>query len=213
MVTLSTHSTTAAKPAWHDGFMALLPDIHSRIRFAFRGLRSEANQEAIQGALANAAVAYARLYEQGRADIAYATPLANFAVRQYLAGRQVGGQLNRNDVMSRHAQQHHKLIVERLDRRDYGGEWKEILVEDRRCTPAETAAARIDFADWLSQLGRRDRGIATTLATGQGTRETAKQFGLTAGRVSQLRGTLKRNWEKFQREATDDAGELVLAGC
>ena len=95
--------------------------------------------------LANAAVAYARLHEQGRADIAYATPLANFAVRQYLAGRQVGGQLNLNDVMSRHAQRHHNLVVERLDRRDYGGEWKEILVEDRRVTPAETAAARIDF--------------------------------------------------------------------
>jgi len=204
---------TATEPAWHEGFLALLPSIYDRVRFAFRALRPEAKQEAIQGSLANAAVAYSRLHEQGRADIAYATPLANFAVRQFLAGRQVGNQLNRNDVMSRHAQRHHNLVVERLDRRDSDGEWKEILVEDRRFTPAETAIAQIDFADWLSQLCLRDRGIATTLAAGERTRDTAKKFGLTAGRVSQLRGKLKRNWEKFQGEAVDDTGELAMAGC
>jgi hypothetical protein len=176
-------------------------------RYAFRGLRPEARQEAIQESLASAAVAYARLHEQGRADIAYATPMANFAVRQYLAGRRIGGQFSCHDVLSRHAQRHHNLVVERLDRRDYGGEWKEILVEDRSATPAATAIARLDFASWLDQLCRRDRGVATTLARSETTRDTARQFGLTAGRVSQLRSELKRNWEQFQGEPMDEAGE------
>ena len=163
--------------------------------------------------MASAAVAYARLHEQGKADIAYATPLANFAVRQYLAGRRVGGQLNVNDISSRHAQRFHGFIVERLDRRNPDGSWKEALVEDRGFTPAETAAARIDFADWLSRLCWRDRGVATTLATGETGRDTARQFGLTAGRVSQLRTELKRNWQEFQGELVDEAGELAMAGC
>jgi hypothetical protein len=205
--------TSTAKPAWHDGFLAMLPAIRSQIRFAFRRLRSEANQEAIQESLASAAVAYARLHEQGRADIAYATPLANFAVRQYLAGRRVGSQLNQNDVTSRHAQRFHRIRVKSLDERNSDGTWKEILVEDRGSTPAETAAARLDFADWLSRLCRRDRGVATTLATGETGRDTARIFGLTAGRISQLRTELKRNWERFQGEPADEAGGLVMAGC
>jgi hypothetical protein len=38
-------------------------------------------------------------------------------------------------------------------------------------------------------------------------------FGLTAGRISQLRSELKRNWQAFQGEPADEAGELALAGC
>ncbi|HUY32242.1 MAG TPA: hypothetical protein VMV69_05630 [Pirellulales bacterium] len=212
-MTTFAQSNSTDKPAWHAGFVALLPVIHSQLRYAFRGLPPETREEAIQESLANAAATYARLYEQGKADIAYATPLAKFAVRQYCAGRRVGGQLNRNDVMSHYAQQHHGIVVERLDRRDPSGAWREVLVEDKTCTPAETAAARIDFGDWLSRLCRRDRGVATTLATGETTCDTARQFGLTAGRVSQLRSELKRNWQAFQGEPLDEAGELAMAGC
>jgi hypothetical protein len=109
--------------------------------------------------------------------------LAKFAVRQLRVGRRVGGNLNRNDVLSSHAQRHHGIQVERLDRRYPDGAWKEVLVEDRRSTPAATAIARIDFATWLARLCRRDRGVATTLAAGEGGRDTSKKFGLTAGRI------------------------------
>jgi hypothetical protein len=208
-----TESNSTETPAWHSGFLEMLPEIRSQLRFAFRGFTPETREDAIQEAVASAAVAYARLYQQGRADLAYAVPLAMYAARHYRAGRRVGGQLNRNDVMSGYAQKHHGIIVERLDRRDPAGEWKEVLVEDRGFTPAETAAARIDFSDWLGRLCRRDRGVATTLAAGETGRDTAKLFGLTAGRISQMRGELKRNWERFQGEPADEAAELALAGC
>ena len=212
-MTASNTSSSTDMPAWHDGFLSLLPTIFEQIRFAFRGLPPEAREDAIAEALARAAVAFARLHEQGRAAIAYPTPLAQFAVRQVRAGRSIGSPLNINDVMSRHAQRFHGLVVERLDRRDPSGEWREILVEDRRSTPAETAAARIDFGDWLSRLPRRNRRVATTLATGEGTRETARRFGITSGRVSQLRNELRQNWLAFQSEAGEEVGELALAGC
>jgi hypothetical protein len=51
------------------------------------------------------------------------------------------------------------------------------------------------------------------LAAGEFGRGTAKKFGLTAGRISQLRAELKRNWERFQGEQADQAGELVMAAC
>jgi hypothetical protein len=204
---------TTTEPAWHAGFLALLPAIYDQLRFNFRGLPPEARDDAIAECLASAAVAFQKLHEQDRADLAYPTVLAKFAVRQFRSGRRVGGQLNRNDVLSTHGQRHHGLTVERLDRRYPDGAWKEVLVEDRRSTPAATAIARIDFGDWLSRLCRRERGVATTLASGESGRGTAKKFGLTAGRISQLRGELKRNWERFQGEVSDDAGELALAAC
>jgi len=204
-------SRSTSKPAWHAGFLELLPEIRSQISFAFRGFTPETCEEAIQESLALALDAYKKLFEQGRADIAYAAPLANYAARQFRAGRRVvGGQLNRNDVLSSRAQRHHNLVVERIDRRDPDGSWKETLIEDRGFTPAETAAIRIDFAEWLSRLCRRDRGVATSLAAGENGRDTAKLHGITAGRVAQIRAKLRRNWEKFQGEPMD---ELAMTGC
>jgi hypothetical protein len=206
-------SGSSAKPDWHARFLELLPDIRNQLRYAFRNLEPERRAEAIQEALALALVAYVRLFEQGKAAIAYATPLAKYAARQYRAGRRVGTPLNCDDVLSKHGQRFHGIVVERLDRRNPNGEWKEILVEDRGFTPAETAAARIDVEDWLSRLCRRDRGVATTLAAGEGTRDTARKFALTAGRISQLRTELRRNWQAFQGESVAEAGELAMAGC
>ena len=207
------NATSTDTPAWHAGFLELLPEIRSQLRFAFKGFSPETREDAIAEALASAAVAYARLHEQGRAELAYPAPLAMYAARHYRAGRRVGGHLNRNDVMSKHAQRHHGTRVERLDRRDPTGAWKEILVEDKSCTPAELAAIRLDFSDWLGRLCRRDRGVATNLVAGQTGRDTARLFGLTAGRISQLRTELKRNWQAFQGEPVDEAAELALAGC
>jgi len=45
------------------------------------------------------------------------------------------------------------------------------------------------------------RQIAKLLAKGETTGATARKFGLSAGRVSQLRGELERSWQVFQAEA------------
>jgi hypothetical protein len=201
------------KSTWQDAFVAMLPAIHERIRFSFRGFTAESREEAIAEALASAAIAFKRLHEQGRADIAYPTVLADFAARHYRAGRRVGGRLNVNDISSPHAQRFHRIQVKSIDQRDRDGAWKEILVEDRRSTPAATAIARIDFADWLSRLCHRDRSVASTLAAGENGRDTAKLVGISAGRVTQIRSKLKRSWAKFQGEPIDEVGELAMAGC
>jgi hypothetical protein len=189
------------KPAWQAGFVALLPDICRQIRFAFRRMERERREEATQEALANALVAYVRLIELGKTDVAYATPLANYAVRQVCSGRQVACPLNMYDVLSPYAQRKLGFTVSRLQQPDETeGTWKEILVEDPTCTPAELAASRIDFDAWLKKLPQRTRRIASTLATGTTTKETAKTLRLTPGRVSQLRRELAASWDEFHSE-------------
>ena len=84
-------------------------------------------------------------------------------------------------------------------RKEFEVEWIDhMMPEDRTATPAEVATARIDIRAGLETLSRRNRAIANLLAVGKSTGETAERFGLSPGRISQLRGELRESWEKFQ---------------
>jgi hypothetical protein len=142
-----------------------------------------------------------RLVAAGREDRAYASVLAGYAAAQFRRGRRVGVRANKRDVTSSYSQRHTGAVVERLDRFDQeSGGWREILVEDRRCGPDEVAATRIDFNVWLASLPKRNRHIAEKLAVGESTNCVARFFGITPGRVSQLRRELHRAWHAFQGE-------------
>ena len=67
-----------------------------------------------------------------------------------------------------------------------------MLIEDRHATPADLAASRIDFPAWLATLSRRDRRIALRLADGDAAGSVAQQFGISQGRISQLRRELHK---------------------
>ncbi len=140
--------------------------------------------------------------ERGPEDAIYPTPLVQYAIKQVRDGRKVGSKLNVNDVSSEYAQRSKGFMLESLVRYNQRKEeWKEVLVEDRHAGPAETAASRIDFSEWLRSLPRRSRRIAETLATGETTKKVVKRFCVSAGRISQLRRELKDAWEAFQEEA------------
>ena len=188
-------------PAWHAAFEAMMPIIETHARVAFRHSAAEARAEAIQETVCNACQAYARLVELGKTDVAFPTALARFGVAQTREGRKVGGKMNCRDISSDYCQQRKKLVLERLDRYDSEEEaWAEILVEDKRVGPAETAIVRMDFAAWLQILPRRLRKIATFLASGETTTAAAKRFQVSQGRISQIRKALFLAWRRFQGE-------------
>jgi len=189
-------------------FLKLLPTIREQLRFAFQHEPPERKEDMIAEAIANCWVAFVKLVERGLQDVIYATPLAQYAIRQVYDGRKVGGTLNQNDVSSEYAQRKQKFTLERLSR--YNKRkfiWVELLVEDRKAGPADTAAARIDFGDWLRTLGGRRRRIAETLAEGQTTSVTATKFGVSLGRISQLRRELHDDWERFHGAETSDEAD------
>jgi hypothetical protein len=180
----------------------MLPRIRFLASRAFGSQESERRGELIQEVVANAFCAFVSLVRRDCSGIAHATPLTNYAIRQVVGGRQVGTRLNVNDVTSPYAQAAHGFVVARLDQFDNDqGEWRESLVEDRRATPADIAAARIDVAEWLQSLSARDRRLAETLATGETTSGAASAFGLSPARISQLRVQLRNSWEQFQEGA------------
>lgn len=183
--------------AW-KAFLAMLPAIARHARIAFRNRRGDDRDDMIQEVIANAAVAFMRLVELGKADLAYPTVLARYGVAQALEGRRVGNRLRIGDVLSAYCQKKKGVVVERLDKfDDDDGAWQEIVVEDRTATPADIARVHIDFDAWLASLSRRNRRIAETLAVGNRTGDVARKFKLSAGRVSQLRTELAESWQTF----------------
>jgi hypothetical protein len=188
-------------PAWHADFEAMIPTIEAYAKLAFRHLGREAREEMVQEVVCNSCQAYTRLVELGKTDRAFPSALAKFAVCQACEGRKVGGKLNVRDISSDYCQQRKNLVLDRLTR--YNSEeqaWDEILVEDRHAGPADTAIVRIDFSTWMQLLPRRLRKIATFLSRGETTSAAAKRFGVSQGRISQIRRELLTAWRDFQGE-------------
>jgi DNA-directed RNA polymerase specialized sigma24 family protein len=200
MVALVTsNSVVHTQESLHDRFLAMLPQIRRQAFAAFQSQRSESREELIQEVVVNCYRAWVLLVRRGKESVAYPTPLAQFAIRQVREGRRVGGRQCTQDILSPSARRLHGFTVERFDQKDWQtGVWKEQLVEDRRAGPAETAAARLDLAAWLRTLSKRNRRIAQALSVGEATAAVAQKFGLSAGRVSQLRVWLREHWETFQ---------------
>lgn len=125
-----------------EHFLLLLPAIVKQARYAFRNEPPDRRQELVAEVVANAFVAFARLVQRGLMSIIYATPLAQYAIKQVRDGRRVGCKLNVRDVSSEYAQQIKRFKVERLDHYDTEkGEWREVVVEDRHAGPAESRDA------------------------------------------------------------------------
>ena len=191
----------SSPPAWHAEFLKMVPKITDHASYSFRHLKGDNRDEMVQEVVTNALKAYVRLVEQGRPEDATWSSLARYAVRQVCDGRQVGTSLNVRDVCSRHCQKRKGVRVRSLSRwDDQDQEWKELIVEDGRSTPADVAAFRIDFREFLRTLSRRNRKVALRLAKGHATSWIARKFKISAGRVSQLRRELHEAWQKFQAD-------------
>ncbi len=75
--------------------MALLPQITTAAKIAFRHVRGQERQNLIQETIANALVAFVALVRRGKMDLAYGSVLARYAIAQIKDGCQVG---NRSSV-------------------------------------------------------------------------------------------------------------------
>ena len=188
----------------HDdaAFEAMLPAIMRQAKHAFGGVRSELREELVAEVIANSFVAFRRLVERNKSDLAYPSVLARFAIKQVRVGRRVGSKLNCKDVSSQYCQRCKGIRQRRLGgAHNDRGRWQDFIVEDKTATPADIVATRIDFAAWLKSLDGKKRQIVKVLATGETTKETARKFKLCSGRISQIRSELRDAWNEFQGQA------------
>jgi hypothetical protein len=188
-------AATATSACWQSDFETMLLKIRRHAQIAFRGRHGDSRDEAIQEVVCHACQAYARLVDESRTDAATWSSLAKYAVARVRDGRRVGTSRNVGDVSSEYCQRRKQVQLRNLYEWDTEEEeWREIVVEDHKATPADIAATRIDFAAWLDGLSRRKRQIALALAGGESTSTVAGMFQVSAGRISQIRRELMEAW-------------------
>jgi len=190
---------------WQAGFLNILSAIETHAKIRFRKLPAEKREEAIQEAIAAACSNYQVAVAQGKLDVLRPGPLADFAVRHVRTGRHIGGkQDGAKDALSPVCHARHGVMVESCHTPQSGtgkDGWKQIAIEDRKIPVPDLAAFRIDFAEWLRSLTGRDRKIIGAFVSGERTSAVADRFGISEGRVSQLRRKYERQWLVFQGEA------------
>jgi len=198
MIAPADRSTATSNEFWHEKFLEMLPSIERNASFAFRQLNREAHDDAVEEVVANACVAFARLVQRGKADVACPGVLARYGVAQFRVGRRVGTKWSTRDVFSVVAQRKRHFGVERLDEQGTTEcAWREAVLEDDQTPVADQAAFRCDFPEWLQSLSTRDRQIAEALMRGEKTGHVAQIFSLCKGRVSQLRREFYDSWQRF----------------
>ena len=193
-------------------FLAMLPRIRRQAAYYLRHLSKKERAEAVQEVVASAFVSYVRLIERGKADLAYAGPLARYGACQYLAGRRVGNRMNGHDVTlgltaARRKECRSSNSITSTTRLTNGSNWSWKI---RHSGPADVAATRVDFRAWLESLPVRTRHVAETLATGEATSHVARMFGCSASRISQLRRELYHGLACFHGRS--GPGDIISFG-
>ena len=198
MVAPSQKRSRSNNGSRYDGFLRLLPLIRRLAAVTFANLGRERREDAVAEVVAAAFVMYKRLVDLGKPELAYPKPLTWFGIRRYRSGRRVGNGSGRSDIHSTQAQMKYGFEVGYLGTPyEQNTEWREALVENRRTPVADQVQFRVDFGDWLKSLTRRDRRIAERLARGERACAVAERFGLSQGRISQLRREFDEGWTRF----------------
>jgi hypothetical protein len=182
----------------HVAFLALVPTIRRVAAFRFRLVPCpdrRADLEAETVALGWAW--FSRLTARDKDPAAFPVTFATLAARAVAAGRRVAGGESVRDVLARPCRLRHGYAVRSLAGKAPGDAFADALVENTKTAVPVQVQFRHDFRAWLAALKPRDRRVAVRLALGHGTGEVAGRFGLTAARVSQLRGELRRNFMSF----------------
>jgi hypothetical protein len=195
----------------HDAFLSIVPRIESHGQVAFRGvLCPQRRADCIAEVVALCWLWFLRLVERGKDPLAFPVVLASYAARQVRCGRRLCGQEKGQDVLSGLAQRRHGFHVGPLpqsaasyDRLGaVGGQRRqdalEELLHDNGQTPVpEQVCFRLDFPAWRRTHARRIRRLMDGMILGESTGELARKYGLSPGRISQLRRALRNDWRRF----------------
>ena len=217
--------------ALHATFLNLLPRIEEQARFCFRHLPCPHKKaEAMAETVALAWKWFCRLAERGKDVMDFPGAFAALAARAVKSGRRAVGMEKTKDVMSPLAQRRFGFTVEPFSTSTRRSDaaihsvvndkqaidaYEDRLKDNTVTPPPDAAAFRLDFPPFLGSLSPRDRAMAMFLSLGHSNKRTAAKFGVSPGRVTQLRQQWQRAWRIGQGEidsgAERDAESMTAA--
>ncbi len=186
----------ATQEPLHVAFLALLPKIERHGQVHFRHLRCPHRKaDAVAEVVALAWKWYQRLAEVGKDAADFPSALAIYATRAVRSGRRLCGQEHAKDVLSTTAQSRHGFNVHLLS--GASSHLQEALSDNTQTPVDEQAAFRVDFPAWKNGWPERDRRLIDDLMLGERTCDVSAKYGLSPGRVSQLRRDFCEDWARY----------------
>ena len=173
-------------------FETHLPEINRLAGFHFRHLDPDAREEAVQNATVLAWRYYLNAAKQGKHDREdVVKTIAWWAIQHSRQGRQGGGtgKAKAKCVMDYARRRKGNVVIQ--------GDVNLNNFIGPSATIPDRVAFRLDTAAFLATLSDRNRGIAVDLATGIGTTDAAKKWGVSPGAISQFRTRFKSWHDAF----------------
>jgi hypothetical protein len=181
----------------------VLPRIQLHGRCYFRHVKCPHRKEELLAEMSGLAwLWFVRLAGRGKDVTGFVSALATYAARAAGSGRRVCGQERSKDALSPLAQRRHGFLVSALPEVSTLSDnpLAEALHDNTRTPPDEQCAFRIDFPAWRATHAERDRQVLDDLMVGERTLDVAGKYGLSPGRVSQLRREFLLDWRRYVSE-------------
>ena len=181
-------------------FLSIMPQIERLARSYFRGVRCAVRREdAVAETVAICWREFLRLADRGKDAGEFPSALAKYAARGVRNGRRLCRQEASKDVLSPSAQYRRGFCVETLPEVHTSDDnpFTEALADNMQSPVPEQVAFRLDFPAWLLTRTERDRRMIPAMMIGERTETLADRFGMSSGRVSQLRSEYHADWERF----------------
>jgi hypothetical protein len=205
-------------------FLNLLPRIKTHATICFRFITCpDRRADRIAETVALAWKWHVRLHQRGKDASKFPTAFVTLVAKSVRSGRNLCGQEKANDVMSPLAQRRRKFTVKSLSTSarasldvlqplSHGQDWRDAFEErlkDNVHSPVpDQAAFRIDWPTFCRTLSHRDQRLAKFLSMGHPAKSAADEFGLSQGRVTQLRQQWCREWRACQA-GDEDTDQLA----
>lgn len=181
-------------------FAKALPRIQRHAEIVFRSVRCPHRRaDCTAEVLAISWKWWLRLRRTGKDPNHFVSAIATFAARAVRSGRRLCGQERANDALSPRAQRLKGFAVCTLPAVGTlsGNPFAEALRDNTHTPVNEQVAFRLDFPAWLATYDRRKRDLIESMARGERTLDLADAFGMSPGRISQLRREFMVGWNAF----------------
>lgn len=189
----------AAPEQLQTSFLAVLPTIVLVAQIYFRQIRCpHTKDDLVAEAVALGWRWHVRLAERGRDPSAFVVTLARYAARAVACGRRLCGKEKSQDAMSFRCQRRGGFVVVSFPRSSiWASVIQQALRDNTQSAVWRQVQFRIDFCEWVRRLPEKKQQILGQLALGERTQTVARMVGVSAARISQVRGELRHDYLHF----------------
>jgi hypothetical protein len=181
-------------------FESVLPRIERHALVMFRSVHCwHTRQDKLQEVRSLCWKWVRQLHKAGKRWWSFVSRLADYACRAVKCGRKIAGSISAKDVMNEITQAQQSFYVGKLPdiSTESSNPLSDALIDNTTTEVPDQVAFRIDFPNWVAEHSDRDRSLLTDEALGHRTKDLARQYHMSEGRVSQLRRHFHDSWRQF----------------